>query len=95
MQGRTNKLVDGCYSFWQGGLLPLLHKMVAETGDKNSLPSQWLFDQTALQEYLLICCQVRILVDKLSFHIFISRICAEGWLTSLVSPETFTILATP
>jgi len=23
-QGRANKLVDGCYSFWQGGLLPLL-----------------------------------------------------------------------
>lgn len=22
--GRTNKLVDGCYSFWQGGLFPLL-----------------------------------------------------------------------
>jgi protein farnesyltransferase subunit beta len=22
--GRANKLVDGCYSFWQGGLLPLL-----------------------------------------------------------------------
>eukprot|EP00301_Raphidiophrys_heterophryoidea_P019654 c4542_g1_i2.p1 GENE.c4542_g1_i2~~c4542_g1_i2.p1 ORF type:complete len:258 (-),score=56.73 c4542_g1_i2:161-934(-) len=24
-QGRTNKLVDGCYSWWQGGLFPLLH----------------------------------------------------------------------
>ncbi|KAJ3197158.1 hypothetical protein HK101_005675 [Irineochytrium annulatum] len=23
-QGRTNKLVDGCYSFWQGGTSPLL-----------------------------------------------------------------------
>lgn len=23
-QGRTNKLVDGCYSFWVGGLFPLL-----------------------------------------------------------------------
>merc|ERR1712130_860431 len=56
-QGRTNKLVDGCYSFWQGGLFPLLHKMVSETGDKISLSNQWLFDQTALQEYLLICCQ--------------------------------------
>jgi len=56
-QGRTNKLVDGCYSFWQGGLFPLLHKMVSETSDKESLPKQWLFDTTALQEYLLICCQ--------------------------------------
>ncbi|CAN0397406.1 unnamed protein product, partial [Discosporangium mesarthrocarpum] len=23
-QGRTNKLVDGCYSFWQGGAVALL-----------------------------------------------------------------------
>ena len=23
-QGRTNKLVDGCYSFWQGGLFPVI-----------------------------------------------------------------------
>jgi protein farnesyltransferase subunit beta len=22
--GRTNKLVDGCYSWWQGGVMPLL-----------------------------------------------------------------------
>ena len=25
--GRTNKLVDGCYSFWQGGIFPLLQKL--------------------------------------------------------------------
>lgn len=25
--GRTNKLVDGCYSYWQGALLPLLHQL--------------------------------------------------------------------
>lgn len=25
--GRTNKLVDGCYSFWQGGLFPLLQRV--------------------------------------------------------------------
>jgi len=24
--GRTNKLVDGCYSFWQGAVLPLLRR---------------------------------------------------------------------
>jgi len=23
--GRTNKLVDGCYSWWQGGVFPILH----------------------------------------------------------------------
>ena len=32
-QGRTNKLVDGCYSFWQGGCFPLLHAALAERGD--------------------------------------------------------------
>ncbi len=32
MQGRTNKLVDGCYSFWQGGMFPLLHGIMAENG---------------------------------------------------------------
>ncbi|CAM8976567.1 unnamed protein product [Rhodiola kirilowii] len=26
-QGRTNKLVDGCYSFWQGGTFPLLERL--------------------------------------------------------------------
>jgi len=26
-QGRTNKLVDGCYSFWQGGVFPLFQRL--------------------------------------------------------------------
>eukprot|EP00249_Psilotum_nudum_P009926 c22236_g2_i1 orf=287-1906(+) len=26
-QGRANKLVDGCYSFWQGGLFPLIQRL--------------------------------------------------------------------
>lgn len=28
--GRTNKLVDGCYSFWQGGVFPLLVALLKE-----------------------------------------------------------------
>jgi protein farnesyltransferase subunit beta len=28
--GRTNKLVDGCYSFWQGGVFPLLQRLGPE-----------------------------------------------------------------
>ncbi|ETE72721.1 Protein farnesyltransferase subunit beta [Ophiophagus hannah] len=31
-QGRCNKLVDGCYSFWQAGLLPLLHRALHAKG---------------------------------------------------------------
>ena len=27
-QGRTNKLVDACYSFWQGGLFPLFRYII-------------------------------------------------------------------
>ncbi len=34
--GRTNKLVDGCYTFWQGALVPLIHALgpafFAQTG---------------------------------------------------------------
>lgn len=32
-QGRCNKLVDGCYSFWQAGLLPLLHHALHAQGE--------------------------------------------------------------
>eukprot|EP01121_Diplochlamys_sp_Union-15-3_P002136 TRINITY_DN11856_c0_g1_i1.p1 TRINITY_DN11856_c0_g1~~TRINITY_DN11856_c0_g1_i1.p1 ORF type:complete len:352 (-),score=62.13 TRINITY_DN11856_c0_g1_i1:9-1064(-) len=59
-QGRTNKLVDGCYSFWQGGVYPILNDILKQ---KNaSLPKDdpeggWLFNQIALQEYILLCCQ--------------------------------------
>ncbi|XP_012259865.2 protein farnesyltransferase subunit beta [Athalia rosae] len=53
-QGRTNKLVDGCYSFWQGGTFPLLHSILSELGFKSD---HWLYDQEALQKYLLVCCQ--------------------------------------
>lgn len=28
-QGRTNKLVDGCYSFWQGGVLFLMQRLLS------------------------------------------------------------------
>ncbi|XP_075282043.1 protein farnesyltransferase subunit beta isoform X4 [Opisthocomus hoazin] len=56
-QGRCNKLVDGCYSFWQAGLLPLLHRALHAEGDAALSTSRWMFDQSALQEYILLCCQ--------------------------------------
>ncbi|TNN27522.1 Protein farnesyltransferase subunit beta [Liparis tanakae] len=42
-QGRCNKLVDGCYSFWQAGLLPLLHRALFKEGTKSrySTPVFW------------------------------------------------------
>ncbi|ERN06638.1 hypothetical protein AMTRI_Chr01g112750 [Amborella trichopoda] len=109
-QGRTNKLVDGCYSFWQGGVLVLIQRMssiidkqlkvshiedeklsmkhTCESADNSSeeesstegylyqdrtIPSfkdcgssfikesiDWgpLFNCAALQQYILLCCQV-------------------------------------
>ena len=37
-RGRTNKLVDGCYSFWQGGLFPLLHSLQPEIMAQDDIP---------------------------------------------------------
>lgn len=34
-QGRTNKLVDGCYSFWQGALVPLVQALISANGEKK------------------------------------------------------------
>lgn len=36
--GRTNKLVDGCYSFWQGGLFPLLQTLMPDYLAQTSVP---------------------------------------------------------
>ncbi|XVF60320.1 hypothetical protein PTKIN_Ptkin08bG0035600 [Pterospermum kingtungense] len=33
-QGRTNKLVDGCYSFWQGGVFALLKRLHSTKGEQ-------------------------------------------------------------
>ncbi|NXV37995.1 FNTB farnesyltransferase, partial [Rissa tridactyla] len=65
-QGRCNKLVDGCYSFWQAGLLPLLHRALHARGDTALSMRRWMFDQLALQEYILLCCQCPAggLIDK-------------------------------
>ncbi|GAB2257890.1 hypothetical protein Droror1_Dr00014050 [Drosera rotundifolia] len=37
-QGRTNKLVDGCYSFWQGGVFALIQRLKIDT-DMNLVRS--------------------------------------------------------
>ena len=50
-QGRTNKLVDACYSYWQSAIIPILCALPEYKTNK------WLFHNGALQEYLLVCCQ--------------------------------------
>ncbi|CEG45787.1 farnesyltransferase beta subunit [Plasmopara halstedii] len=53
-QGRTNKLVDGCYSFWQGAIPALLASEVRRRfGD--IVPYQCHREQ--LQRYILLCGQ--------------------------------------
>ena len=70
-QGRTNKLVDGCYSMWVGGPVPVASLPFApqrqqQQHDQHGSESEaavaclmrgWLFDCAALQKYVLVCCQ--------------------------------------
>jgi protein farnesyltransferase subunit beta len=58
-QGRTNKLVDGCYSFWQGGSFPLLESVLTQRGHLPAGGVNTLFSTEALLDYLLVCTQVR------------------------------------
>lgn len=66
-QGRTNKLVDACYSFWQGAIFPIVTAILSSQGEANwEILESELFATGALQEYLLVCCQVPSggLIDK-------------------------------
>lgn len=63
-QGRTNKLVDGCYSFWQAAVFPIISGLLESEVKRPIGP---LYDYRALQEYVLICCQYKYhggLIDK-------------------------------
>lgn len=55
-RGRTNKLVDGCYSWWCAGAFPVLRALMT-----SDFPDQQesfdLFDRQALQEYILLVSQ--------------------------------------
>jgi protein farnesyltransferase subunit beta len=45
--GRSNKLVDGCYSFWVGGLTPFFDVLIGKD----------IVSRSQLQNYILGCCQ--------------------------------------
>ena len=84
--GRTNKLVDSCYSFWQGAVPVIVSDWRRQKNQSNGLVESsserddgnvdfaiepgnkieiiedekmgdFPFNQIALQEYLLLCCQ--------------------------------------
>ncbi|KDB20981.1 hypothetical protein H109_07104 [Trichophyton interdigitale MR816] len=50
--GRTNKLVDGCYSHWVGGCWPLIQQALS-----NPEPLSALYSREGLTRYILNCCQ--------------------------------------
>ena len=58
--GRTNKLVDGCYSHWVGGCWPLveagLNGPQTSTSAKKAKLSN-LYSKEGLIRYILCCCQ--------------------------------------
>ena len=69
--GRSNKLVDGCYSFWQGGAVAIvsaIHAIFDKKGKMDHDQDPWLsgfFDQSKLllldegmlERYILLCAQ--------------------------------------
>ncbi|MCJ1270655.1 CAAX farnesyltransferase (FTase) subunit beta [Lobaria immixta] len=59
--GRTNKLVDGCYSHWVGGCWPLLEAAVrnpqSNAGLIKTFNSGSFFSREGLIRYILCCCQ--------------------------------------
>ncbi|KAJ1975771.1 CAAX farnesyltransferase (FTase) subunit beta [Dimargaris xerosporica] len=72
-QGRTNKLVDGCYTFWLGAIFPMLEAVLRRQYAANHLQNasdsddqetayindqmEYLYDRERLQQYVLACCQ--------------------------------------
>lgn len=95
--GRTNKLVDVCYSFWCGALLPIIQAHLASMDElSDALPQgKWLFNQAALQEYILCCCQSTTggLIDKPGKNADFYHTCyaLSGLSIAQNAPESFTI----
>ncbi|OKL59978.1 hypothetical protein UA08_04797 [Talaromyces atroroseus] len=58
--GRTNKLVDGCYSHWVGDCWPLVQSALRgphQEGDVAPEVAQNLYSREGLARYILNCCQ--------------------------------------
>lgn len=64
-QGRANKLVDGCYSFWQAGAMAIVDRWECKKGDGGGgrariscgSDKELCVDREALQRYILLCAQ--------------------------------------
>ncbi|GKY90579.1 hypothetical protein MPSEU_000031600 [Mayamaea pseudoterrestris] len=59
--GRSNKLVDGCYSFWVGAANAIVSMLPLQQDDdpwlQNDARTTVLFDQGMLERYTLTCAQ--------------------------------------
>ena len=56
--GRTNKLVDGCYSHWIGGCWPLLEACLTGSPESDEIiHDDSLYSREALTRYILCCGQ--------------------------------------
>lgn len=57
--GRTNKLVDSCYSFWQASSFHILQEYFDSNSEKSSdiKMDKLLYDNHRMQVYLVECCQ--------------------------------------
>ena len=81
--GRTNKLVDSCYSFWQGSIF----NMIYMGNNKFTYDMELLYDQLSLQAYIIFACQntkMGGLVDKPGKHpdLFHSNYATAGLILS-------------
>lgn len=61
LAGRTNKLVDGCYSHWIGGCWPLVQAALNGPHDADNVLGKEvrdnLYSSEGLVRYILCCCQ--------------------------------------
>ncbi|KAJ8128588.1 hypothetical protein O1611_g5047 [Lasiodiplodia mahajangana] len=59
LSGRTNKLVDGCYSHWVGGCWPLIEVAIHGPATSEPLSSNLddLYSREGLIRYILCCAQ--------------------------------------
>lgn len=53
LNGRTNKLVDGCYSHWTGGCWALVQAALDTTSSRLNT----LWEHQGLSRYILSCAQ--------------------------------------
>lgn len=58
--GRTNKLVDGCYSHWVGGCWPLIEAALngpQPSHQAHTISVGSLYSREGLIRYITTCCQ--------------------------------------